>query len=277
MLNGNKMNGFEKFVYFLQGTMNKPKPYGVYHICCLILLVAICFLVFKFMKGASDKKIRIFLITISIVLIVLEIIKQLIFSFNYDGVKVNWHYNWGSFPFQFCSVPMYVALIAGILKDGKVRDALYAFLGTYTLFAGMAVMIYPATVFMDYIAINIHTVVHHGAMVVIAVGMLSSGRCKTENKTILKALPVFLTLTTVAFFANIIFYKSGNTEYFNLFYISPYYRSEIPFLDYFRKVYPIMLILYIGVFTLISFIIIILVRLMKNAYLNSRESKKQTP
>ena len=33
------------------------------------------------------------------------------------------YYQWHAFPFQFCSVPMFVAFIAPLLKDGKVKRA----------------------------------------------------------------------------------------------------------------------------------------------------------
>ena len=83
---------------------------------------------------------------------------------------------------------MYIFLIAALIKKGKVQDSLFAFLGTYALFAGLAVMLYPNDVFTTTIGINIQTMVHHGLMLVGGVYILASGRAKLEHKTILKSI-----------------------------------------------------------------------------------------
>ena len=71
------------------------------------------------------------------------------------------------FPFIFVQSPMYIAPIAAFLRPGKVRQAILNFLGTFGLFGGLAVMIYAQPVFITTIGINIQTMVHHGAQVVL--------------------------------------------------------------------------------------------------------------
>ena len=60
------------------------------------------------------------------------------FGISYeDGLSYN--YAWYAFPWQFCSTPMYIGLLAGLSK-GKLHDHFCAYLATFALFAGTAVM-----------------------------------------------------------------------------------------------------------------------------------------
>ena len=133
---------------------------------------------------------RIVVLTYSILGIILEIYKQLNFSFN--STSGEWSYQWYAFPFQFCSTPMYVGLIAGCCKEGGFQKFLYSYLATFALFAGLSVMFYPGDVFTRTIGINIQTMVCHGGMVVMGIYLWFSKQVKFEFKTILKALSVFL-------------------------------------------------------------------------------------
>ena len=257
------MNTFEKFVYWLQGTMETPEVYGWYHIMCLGILVAICFAVGFISRKASDKTVRIVLLIITAILLTFEVIKQFIMSFEFENGVATWEYNWYYFPFQFCSVPMYVGFTASLLKECKVREALYTFLGTYSLFAGVAVMLMPTTVFMEYVAINIHTMLHHGAMVVIGVMLWTSGRIPFTLKAMLKGVIVFVVLVTTALVMNLIFHAVKPGVKFNMFYISPYFACEVPVISLFYPNYAIFLPVYYIGFTIVAFIVFYIVFLIR--------------
>ena len=62
--------------------------------------------------------------------------------YSYDP-QTGWSYDWSRFPFQFCSTPIYIALLAAPLHDGKLRRALLCFLATYSPVAGCAVLFPP--------------------------------------------------------------------------------------------------------------------------------------
>lgn len=223
------MNTLEKIVAFMQSEMQKPTLFGGAHLFWLALtvlgIVAICLTC----KKLSDKKFRMILLIVGASLLTLEVFKQL--NFAYDAETDVWDYYWKQFPFQFCSVPMYVMVAVACLKEGKVRDCLCAFLATFGLFAGMIVMVYPATVLSEIIFRFSQSMAHHSAMLIVGVLMFVSGKVKIEHKTILKALPVFATCVVLAFTMNIIHHASGNTDSFNMFYIGPYDDCDIPILD----------------------------------------------
>ena len=257
------MNTFEKFVYWLQGTMETPTVFGWYHIMCLGILVALCFAVGFISRKASDKTVRIVLLITTAILLIFEVIKQVVFAFEYNDGVVTWDYSWYAFPFQFCSVPMYVGFLASLLKECKLREGLYTFLGTYSLFAGLSVMIFPASVYMSYVAINIHTMLHHGAMVVLGVMLWTSGRIPFTLKAMLKAVLVFVALASIALVMNFIFYAVKPGVEFNMFFISPYYECEIPVANLIHHIYWLFLPAYFIVFTVIAFVVFYIVFLIR--------------
>lgn len=250
------MNAFEKFLKILDGKMVEPLAYGWFHLMCwgiVILLTAfLCTLALKNKKEgkSNDNFIRGVVLTYAILGIILEVYKQLNFSFN--STTGEWHYQWYAFPFQFCSTPMYVALIAGCLKKCEFQKYLYAYLGTFALFAGLCVMFYPGDVFTRTIGINIQTMVCHGGMVVMGIFLLISGGVDLKWKSILKAMAVFSGLVVIALIMNVIFNSTGNTATFNMFYISPYLPCTLPILNliYEKVPYVVFLLIYFIGFSL---------------------------
>lgn len=225
---GKIMNALEKIIAFMQIEWQKPTLYGWKHLMFLGLMAIAIVIIFKKCKKLTDKQFRIIMASFGGVLILLEIFKQLNFAFDSEtGV---WEYAWKQFPFQFCSVPMYVMLLVGILKESKFRDYLCSFLATFGLFAGLIVMIYPSTVLSTIIFRFCQSMIHHIAMVLGGLIVVVSGRVKFEHKTILKGMSVFSVIVGMAFIMNIVFHMSGNTSSFNMFYIGPYSNSDIPVL-----------------------------------------------
>ncbi|MBQ8444416.1 MAG: YwaF family protein [Clostridia bacterium] len=222
------MNWFEKILAALDGRMEVPTWFGWYHLLCLGIVIGLVVLVCFTCRKLTEKQFRIICLVVSLVLILLEVYKQL--NFSYDVASDTWSYHWYAFPFQFCSSPMYVLLLIACLKECKFREYLCSFLATFGLLAGVLVMCYPVSCYIDVIGINIQTMVHHGAMVVMGGVLLASGKAKIEHKTILKAMSVFAVLVGTAFLMNIIFHSTGNTQTFNMFYIGPYFDCELPIL-----------------------------------------------
>jgi hypothetical protein len=159
-------------------------------------------------------------------------------------------------------MPMYVGLLAGIFRKGKIHEALCAFLATYSIFAGVCVMAYPVTVFVDTIGINIQTMVCHGSMITIGAYLLYTGYVKMEHKTILKALPVFAVAVLIAMTLNEIVYYTGllKTDEFNMFFISPHCAPSLPVYSLVQEIvpYPWCLIIYIAAFTLAAYLMLLI-------------------
>ncbi len=135
------MDFTKALLQFMDADMETPLPYGIFHLLCLAITVTLAvILALRGKKMQRNTVSRIVFVT-AIVTLVLEIYKQINFTFGDGSTAPN--YQWYAFPWQFCSTPMYVSLLAGVCRKGKLHDALCAYLASFALFAGMAVMVYP--------------------------------------------------------------------------------------------------------------------------------------
>ncbi len=264
------MNFFEKLLYGLEAEMPWPPMFGWFHLTALVLVaLATVFVALRY-KYATDKQMRIILLSLGLLCLGFETYKQLIFSFSWDTVNQEaiWSFQWYAFPFHFCSMPMYLAPIAALLKKGKVQQAILNFLATFGLFGGLAVMIYAEPVFIPTIGINIQTMVHHGSQVVMGIFLLSSHRAEFKWKAMVGASIVFIIPLMIAIGMNYAFFaiKGYAAGEFNMFWISPYFTTQIPILGSIKPLvpYPVFVMIYIlGFVLLASFVLMSAIGLSK--------------
>ena len=272
------MTLLDQIMSFLDGEMARPVPYQsidiswFHYLALTITLIATVIAVIR-LKNANDIQIRRFLLSFSGLLLTFEVYKQLIFSF-----QANWDYQWYAFPFQFCSTPMYVALFAGLTKNIKIQQALINFLGTYGLFAGLAAMIYPNDVFVSTIGINIQTMVHHGAMMVVGTALLVN-RVPLKPSSIIGATTVFLILVTIAILLNFAHNTWIVDGTFNMFFINPQYQNHLPVLKLIEPHVPhfLFVIIYTIGFIIVAFLVLLIGIVTKNLSLEKRHCIKITP
>ena len=255
------MSFWQSVLAFLDSSMETPPSFGWFH----LMWVAITFLalipLLCFPKQQSQDHVRRVVMTTAIAVIILEIYKQINYSFSYeDGITFD--YQWYAFPFQFCSTPMYIGLLAGLIKKGKLHESLCAYLATYAVFAGTAVMIYPNDAFIGTVGINIQTMICHGSMITIGIYLYATGHVKLQHKTILKAMPVFAVTVSMAAVMNEIAYRAGllETETFNMFFISPYCDPSLLIYKDVQAVvpFPWSLVIYILGFTAAAYLILLI-------------------
>lgn len=245
------MNIFERFLYFLQGEMERPKPWGWYHLLCIFIMIIFIIILYLRKNKHNEKQLKIVIGTYGIIAFILELLKQLMWSMNYDTVTkaVTWDYQWYAAPFQLCTTPIFVCLICLFLKKNKVRDYLLSFMAYITILGSISTILMPDSCFVRDILVNIHTMWLHLASFVVSIYLLMSGEVKIELKSLRRAIIVFLVFVFIALVMDIIVYNSGvlNGETFNMFFISPYFNSTLPvFSDIQPKVpYIIFLLFYI--------------------------------
>lgn len=270
------MKFFGSILSFLEAKMTTPTTFGWYHFLCLAILIAVTvFFCIRF-KDASDRTLRRMLFIAWLVLLFTEAYKQLVFTFEYEGGAISSDYEWYSFPFQFCSMPLYVFPFAAFLKDGKLREGILTFISTYILFAGLAVMIYPGDVYISTIGINIQTMVHHGAQVLFGVLLAVHTRRKDKRNSFLIAIAIFSVVVLTALTLNLsvhgIMSAVGMDDTFNMFFISPYYDCTLPVLSAIYPVvpYPVFLLIYILGFSFVAFLFLLaeegIIRLVKRRH-----------
>ncbi len=260
------MNFWGEVLRALDAKMQEPGMYGWFHLLFFALSILAGILLCRCGKAGDERFTRRLLIVSAVIAIVLEIYKQINYTFSYDGTAITTDYQWYIFPFQFCSTPMYISLLAGIVRHRKIHDALCAYLATFALFAGICVMVYPAQVFISTIGINIQTMICHGLMITVGIYLFGAGYVKTEHKTIAKAIPVFAVCVVLAMVLNEIAYFSGllETETFNMFFISPHCEPSLPVYSLVQAVvpFPWCLLIYIVAFSAAAYIILLIATLI---------------
>ena len=245
------MNVFEKILYLLQAEMNEPKAFEWFHLMWIGIIIFSLIILFKLRKKYSEKQLKIVLGVYGIIALILEVAKQLIWSFNYDisTNTVTWDYQWYAAPFQLCTTPIFIALICLFLKDGKLRNSLLSYLAFVTILGSFMTIIIPDSCFTNQILINIHTMWLHCGSFVISIYLIMSKAVKIESKNLINSFKVFLIFVVIAEILNIVVYNMNvlNGEEFNMFYISPYYISSLPVFNVLQEKLPfiIYLLLYI--------------------------------
>lgn len=240
-----------KILLFLQSEMVEPKPFGWFHLIWIgIIIISLIFL-HKMKNKYNEKQLKIVLFIYGFIALLLELLKQIIWSFNYDKLSniVIWDFQWYSFPFQLCTTPIYISLICIFLKKNKLRQALLSYLSFVTILGSIATIILPSSCFVSDILVNIHTMWLHCGSFVVSVYLVMCKEVKIEIDNLKKSIFVFFIFVILALLINIIIYNSGvlNGETFNMFYISPYFISTLPLLDVVQQSVPyiIFLIIYI--------------------------------
>ena len=250
---------FAEILDFLDMEMTTPEPYGAFHICFVIITILSCYLLCRFYPRPSEKTLRKLLLIYALVCIGFEIYKQIVFTFgiNESGEIVS-SYQWYAFPFQFCSIPMYVALLAAVIPNKKFMNGAISFLATFGVIAGILVMALPTTVFIDTIGINIQTMVHHGGQIVIGVFLLArGGACKSLGAE-LGGIAFFLSAVGCALLLDFtVIHILPEGTIFDMFFLSPYFDTSLPvFVNIEPHVsFPVFVILYTIPFITVSLIV----------------------
>ena len=227
----------------------RPVPFGVFHLVsvAVILTVGVLMVIFSKRLPRGERALRLWLAVFGVGLLLLEVGKQL--TYSYDPAA-GWAYNWDRFPFQFCSTPIYVALVAACLPAGRSRQTLLNFLATYSPVAGCAVLFYPSSdVVHEILFLNIHTMVWHGAMLLFGLYLWLTRAVIPSVKTALTAAAVYLPMPLLALCLNELEMALGfaGEQTFNMFYIARDGDCGIPVLSWFRvnTPYPVFFTAYV--------------------------------
>ena len=206
----------ESFIRATAWTMEKPTPYGSFHLIASLIGFALAFFLAWRLRKVGEKGHRAVLAVCGGLLLLFELYKQL-FYFYVDG---NGHYVWWIFPFQMCSVPMYLCLIIPWLKTGKISQSMLNFMMTYNLLGGLMAFIEPSGIVHGYWTLTLHAFVWHMMLVFIGVYLILSKRGGRSFGSFKQATVVFWILSAVAFGLNVALRGvSGGSV--NNFYLGP--------------------------------------------------------
>ncbi len=246
---------------FFEADMPQPQPYGIYHLLTTAASVAVGVLLCVFLKEGTEKQVRRVILFTVLLTVLGEVYKQLVYTFEWENGMIIADYQWYAFPYQFCSTPMYVGLLA-LLTRGKLHQAFCDYLGSYAVFAGAAVLAYPVDIYIDTIGINIQTMVCHGSMIAVGMYLLYTGYVRCHLRTLGRASVVFGGAVVIAAILNEVAYRAGLLEHetFNMFFISPYCDPSLPVYSLVQAVvpFPWCLFIYIAGFAAAAGLVLVL-------------------
>lgn len=205
---------FEELIRSTAWTMEIPKSYGAFHLTFTLVGFAVCaFLAWK-LRNLGDVGHRRLLRGIGIYLLAAEIYKQFFCYIVYGG------YQWGEFPFQFCSIPMYLCFIASFLHPGKVTEGMYHYMMTFNLLGGFVAFLEPSGLLHEYVTMTAHSLIWHMLLVFVGLYLGFSKRTSWEWRRYRTAEFTYLILAAVAFSINLAFWNVSNGD-INMFFIGP--------------------------------------------------------
>ena len=236
-----------------------PGMFSWFHILCLALMIAFTVAVCLIFGRKHSSKVDRWVVGVFAVLLALgEVFKQLFWFEFYD------YYRWAIFPFQFCSVPIYVSLFAALAPWEKAREVSYRFLAFFGIIGGLSVMLVPSAVLYTYfVPISIHSMVWHSILIAMGAYLIVSRGYGKQLKELVSPWFMFLGFVTMAIVGNVLVYKLHlGTEAcqpgdnLSMFYLSPYYPTQFPLLGAVQQLsYPLFVLSYVAIFTCFSLIV----------------------
>lgn len=195
-----------------------PEAFGTFHLVSLAVCICAAILagVAAWRVGTESMTDHL-VFAAGIVFFLLEWYKQ-IYHLYLVG---NGTYDFTVFPFQFCSLPMYLCLAAP-LTGKRVRQILNCFLALFGTVGGYLVMAYPAL--PSSLTMCVHTMLWHSLMIALGVWLLIAVPCgRSFTGDYLPAAGVFLAAFSVAAILNVLLRETSGGK-INLYYMSPYHR-----------------------------------------------------
>ena len=216
------MNLIERLMKATVYPIDRPAAYGLYHILfmiiSLVIIISFCYL----MRKNSEKTFRIVLISMGSFLILTEIYKQFyyLYAIGVEG------YDWDMLPFQLCSVPMYISVVAGCMKKCKARDCILEYLVTIGFLGGIMAYLEPSGILHNDLFKLLHSSIWHAMLIWIALYILFTKNANLKIKDYPKALIVFVGVVVIATTLNLVF-KDKASVGFNMCYISPFRNTPL--------------------------------------------------
>ena len=210
------MNILENLMRSIAAEMTPPPAYGVAHIILMIVGLTLCISLAWLCRKFDDKKNKILLLSFSGVLILSEIFKQIFLYYDIEDGGICW----GEFPFQMCSLPMYLCPLAVLSKNERISKAAYGFMMCFNLLGGLAGVLEPSGIFLDYVPLTIHAVAWHYSLVFLALYIIFSCRASTDKRDLSAIIKLFLLCCFIAFCINtLVGITVGETV--NMFFVGP--------------------------------------------------------
>lgn len=199
--------------------MEAPSPYSAFHLGLTAAGILTAFLLARRLSR-TQRPVKLLFIC-GLLLALSEVYKQLFLYYIVNGG----HYDWWYFPFQLCSVPMYLCLLLPLLQTawhGRIARTFYTFLQDYGLLGGVMALAEPSGLMHPYWTLTLHGFLWHFVLIFLGLFCSMRGLGGKSRRRFLASLPLFLLCCVIATAVNVLSHPYGNAD---MFYISPYYPN----------------------------------------------------
>ncbi|MEE0140569.1 MAG: YwaF family protein [Coprococcus sp.] len=243
------MSFFEYLLRLTSWPMTPPVLYGPFHLIAafggsaIAILAAWRFSSINNCNTNNRDNRRSFdqiMLVSGVILLIGELYKQLM---NFYIVN-NHAYDWWIFPFQLCSLPLYLCPLLILIHNEKRHRILCTFLLDFNMMGAVATFIDPSGIFHPYWTLTLHGVLWHLMLIFVGFVIIFSRKADLTTKGFLRTLPLFAFFCLAAEVLNSILHRFSAA---NLFYISPWEMStQLLFGDIDRTLgRPVGILLYI--------------------------------
>lgn len=170
----------------------------------------------------------------------LELYKQLFLFF----IVNNGAYDWWFFPFQLCSVPMYLCILLPFVR-GRLRSSFLTFMSGYTFISAAAALIYPEDFLRPYLSLTLHGFIWHGLLLFISLLIMFTGSADASAHGTLSTAGLFALLCAAAVCINAAVepvmqathaaHPEVAHSWAAMFYLNPYHLSPQPLVGSIQK------------------------------------------
>lgn len=194
------------------------------HLAFLAIIAIANVFVWGLVKNMTEEKAIGILHRLGIIMLIAEVFKQ-IFCYHYVFDRT---INLWFFPWQLCSMPMYLSFVIRYLKEDR-QDMCLVYLVSYSLFADIVALLLPYDMLRDQVLLAFHSFIYHGLIIseaIIALHVLSGRKGVRFAPSIL----LFLLTAFVAETINVLSHQFLNDIHRepDMFYITPYYPTTQP-------------------------------------------------
>ena len=203
--------------------MTPPAPYSAFHILLTIFgagfAVSFARLFGKKIRSMASPEpyFRHILFSCGVLLALMELYKQ---AFLYV-IEFHGHFDWWYFPFQLCSLPMYLCLLLPFVPH-KYQRIFCTFMYNYNLLGAVMVFVDPSGLMHPYWTLTLHGFIWHILLIFIGLLIAFSRMVLPTAKGFWQSTAVFAVGCVIATIINVTSHPYGNAD---MFYITPYYAT----------------------------------------------------
>lgn len=222
--------------------MDAPRLFSSFHVTASLLTAVLAVLAAAFFarRVRTGQNVLKILAVTGWILVILEVYKQFfLYYIVNDGAFDFWF-----FPFQLCSVPMYLCVLLPFLKDDS-RVTLMTFMGGYTFVSAAATLIYPEDILRSYLSLTAHGFIWHGLLLFISLLIFFTGSMDAGSHGLRSAAVLFMILCAIAVIINIAAepvmpairtaHPAVMHDWTAMFYLNPFHISPQPVVSTVQK------------------------------------------